>query len=250
MPQTYITTSWDDGHPLDERLADLLARYNLAATFYIPRAISTGVLSDAQIRNLSLRFEIGAHTLNHVFLTDADNATAQQEIAGSKNWVQDVTGKPCTMFCPPAGRYKAHHLPMFASAGFEGLRSVEFLSLDRPRAGKYVFELPTTLQVFRQPISAYVKNSLKRRAFRNLWLLAAHGRSSDWRTLAKRLLNRAVEAGGVFHLWGHSWEIEACGLWGELEQVLRLLGEVVAAQRATCLTNGQLCRHVRDRAPG
>jgi len=241
MPQTYITTSWDDGHPLDERLADLLSRNNLAGTFYIPRAISTGVMSDNQIRNLSTRFEIGAHTLNHVFLADTDDATAKAEITGSKAWVEDLTGQACPMFCPPAGRYTPHHLPMFTDAGYRALRSVEFLSLDPPRLRGKLLELPTTLQVFRQPVKAYVKNALKRKAPRNLWLLAAYGRSSDWRVLAERLLNRAVAAGGVFHLWGHSWEIEACGLWGELEQVLRLLGDAVAAKRAITLTNGQLC---------
>jgi peptidoglycan/xylan/chitin deacetylase (PgdA/CDA1 family) len=242
MRQTFITTSWDDGHPLDERLADMLARHNLAGTFYIPRALSTGVMSDNQIRNLATRFEIGAHTLNHVFLAETDNATANREIAGSKTWVQDVTGNDCTMFCPPAGRYTRQHLPMFTAAGYRGIRSVEFLSLDPPRTGHNLLEMPTTLQAFRHPLKAYVKNALKRRRFANLWLLAAHGRSSEWRTLAQQLLDRAIAVGGVFHLWGHSWEIEACGLWEELEQVLQLLGEAVAANKATCLTNGQLCQ--------
>ena len=29
----YITTSWDDGHPLDFRVAELLAKYGLPGTF-------------------------------------------------------------------------------------------------------------------------------------------------------------------------------------------------------------------------
>jgi hypothetical protein len=29
----YITTSWDDGHPLDLRVAELLAKYGLKDTF-------------------------------------------------------------------------------------------------------------------------------------------------------------------------------------------------------------------------
>ena len=33
-----ITTSWDDGHPLDFKLAELLNKYNLKGTFYIPRS--------------------------------------------------------------------------------------------------------------------------------------------------------------------------------------------------------------------
>src|SRR5687768_14224449 len=103
MPETIITTSWDDGHPLDLRIAEMLTRYGLTGTFYIPRSISTGVMSDVQLRDLSTQFEIGAHTLNHVFLTDTDSATARDEISGSKKWVEDTTGRPCTVFCPPAG---------------------------------------------------------------------------------------------------------------------------------------------------
>jgi SAM-dependent methyltransferase len=33
---TYITTSWDDGHPTDLRVAALLAKYGIAGTFYVP----------------------------------------------------------------------------------------------------------------------------------------------------------------------------------------------------------------------
>src|SRR5688500_11915407 len=31
-----VTTSWDDGHPLDIRLAEMLARHGVAGTFYVP----------------------------------------------------------------------------------------------------------------------------------------------------------------------------------------------------------------------
>ncbi|MEO6772570.1 MAG: hypothetical protein ABI467_06045, partial [Kofleriaceae bacterium] len=36
----------------------------------------------------------------------------------------------------------------------------------------------------------------------------------------RTLLDRAVAAGGVFHVWGHAWELEEHGLWGELEAFL------------------------------
>jgi hypothetical protein len=35
-PPAYITTSWDDGHPSDLRLADLLHKHSLRGTFYVP----------------------------------------------------------------------------------------------------------------------------------------------------------------------------------------------------------------------
>lgn len=240
MPQAFITTSWDDGHPSDMRLADLLARHGLSGTFYIPRASETGVMSISDIRALSSNFEIGAHTLNHVFLPNADDATARAEIAGSKTWVQDMTGQACPMFCPPGGRYKARHVPMFRAAGYTGIRTVEFMSIDFPRPRHGLLELPTTLQAFPHPVWNYGKNLIKRRAVANLWLYARHGHSRDWVTLARRLLARTLDVGGVFHLWGHSWELDQAALWSRLDDVLRMLGE--ARAQAPCLTNGQLCQ--------
>ena len=35
-----ITTSWDDGHPLDLRMAGLLAKYGLKGSFYVPTEYS------------------------------------------------------------------------------------------------------------------------------------------------------------------------------------------------------------------
>jgi hypothetical protein len=250
MPKTFITTSWDDGNPLDFRVAEMLARHKLAGTFYIPRKVDTGVMSESEMRTLAKDFEIGAHTLNHVFLDTVDLATAKDEIAGSRKWVSDVISTSCDMFCPPAGRYNHHHLPIFASAGFTGIRTVEFVSLSEPRPREGFLEMPTTLQAHPQPIWGFAKNFIKRRAFRNFWSYVIYARSTDWVTQARRLLGRAIDAGGVFHLWGHSWELEQKGQWNRLDEVLRLMSEAAAHQNVAVMTNGQLCQMVRQRAVG
>src|SRR4051812_45780561 len=119
MPTTaWITTSWDDGHPLDMRLAEMLVRNNLKATFYIPRTIPSGVMSEAQVRELSQTFEIGGHTLDHVFLPTVPESCAREQIAGCRKWVEDITGQPCEMFCPPAGKFNAAHRAMIVEATF------------------------------------------------------------------------------------------------------------------------------------
>jgi len=35
----------------------------------------------------------------------------------------------------------------------------------------------------------------------------------------------------VFHVWGHSWELEEQGLWGVLEELLRLASDLVPADQ-------------------
>src|SRR5262249_45724358 len=156
-------------------------------------------------------------------LTGATNQQAWKEIAGSKSWLEDVTGSSCRLFCPPQGRYSGRHLQMIRAAGYLGLRSGEVVSLDFPRRKAGLLLMPTTLQAYPHPVLDFVRNGVKRGAFGNLWRLVVHGRSTEWSKLAGSLLRHALERGGVFHLWGHSWEFTEAGRWESLDEVLRLM---------------------------
>jgi len=235
----YITTSWDDGHPLDLHLADLLAKHGVRGTFYVPRTTEHGTMTPAQVRQLASAFEIGAHTLHHTDLTATPGPQAWQEIVESRGWIEDITGKPCRLFCPPRGRFSFGHLELIRRAGYVGMRSVELLSLSYPRHGNGLFLLPTTVQAYPHRLSAYAKNMLKRAAFKNLWMYLAHGRSTDWVKLVQSFVHHALQRGGVFHLWGHSWELEQTGQWQRLEEVLRFLSQFT--DQAPALTNAQVC---------
>ncbi len=241
-----FTTSWDDGNPLDFRIAEMLARYGLRGTFYIPRHIDSGVMSENEMAKLSESFEIGAHTLNHVFLTTTDDTNASIEIKVSKTWVQDVTGKPCTMFCPPAGKHTARHLQFARDAGYRGVRTVELMSLARPRCVNGLCIMPTTMQSHPHGAATYLRNALKRTSVSNAWNYLTRGSSGDWTKSAESMMRRAIQVGGVFHLWGHSWEIERFDQWKNVEHVLRLMGEL--SSEATSLTNGDVvARHTSAR---
>jgi hypothetical protein len=239
---TLITTSWDDGNPLDLRVAELLLKYGLHGTFYVPRQADTGTMTDAQVRHLGQHFDVQPHTVHHVDLTSVDDRRAAAEVADSKRWAEDLLSRECALFCPPLGHFGPRHLAMIRSAGFAAIRTVEFFSLDRPRmdaSGLRV--LPTTLQAHPNGRLAYARNIAKRRGLRNLWLYAAHGGcGGDWPTVASRVLRRALAGGGVFHLWGHSWEIESAGQWASLEEVLASLGEAVRDGAAAAVSNAEL----------
>ena len=242
-PRTYVTTSWDDGHPLDLHVADLLTKYGVHGTFYAPMRAQNGTMTAAQIRELARGFEIGAHTLDHVVLTRADEHQARQQIEGSKSWLEDSTGLPCLMFCPPEGKYSHRHVTMVRRAGYLGLRSVELASLDYPRPRAGLMLMPTSVQAYPHSAVVFYKNAVKRAGFGNLWRYIVDGRSTDWPGLAGSLLRRAVDDGGVFHLWGHSWELEQTGQWQRLDAVLRMMSGL--ARNADHLTNGQICQRPR-----
>jgi peptidoglycan/xylan/chitin deacetylase (PgdA/CDA1 family) len=239
-----LTTSWDDGHQLDLRVADLLNKHGITGTFYVPRHAPAGTLDAAQLRDLSRGFEIGAHTLDHTVLTDAPIERARQEIEGSRLWVEDRTGSRCRMFCPPRGRFSRDHLGIIQRAGFLGLRSVELMSLDPPRAEAGLLIMPTSVQAHAHGPGAYVRNMAKRAAPRNLWLYLLHGRAADWPAMARNLLARVTARGGVFHLWGHSWEIHQAGQWQRLDDALRMMRD--CAVQASCRTNGQICERAAE----
>lgn len=233
-----LTTSWDDGHPLDFRIADLLDKYGLSGTFYIPRKCQTPTMSQSQVRELSQRFEIGAHTINHLFLDTIDDSAAQREIADSKIWVEQTIGKSCPIFCPPGGKFHEQHLRQIQSAGFKAIRTVEMISIARPAKHNGLQIMPTTLQAHPHNRMAYLRNVLKRGG-RNLWLLLTRG-GSDWPTRARRLMQAAISRQGVFHLWGHSWELEEFDQWNKLEDVFKLMSEF--REQANCGPNSALIK--------
>lgn len=235
---SFVTTSWDDGHPLDFRIAELLVRYGFSGTFYVPRKMAWPVMTRGEIRELSSRFEMGAHTLDHCLLDKVADREARKQLSGSRQWIEDVTGKPCHVFCFPRGRYRREQLPLVREAGFEAARTTELLSTELPRRVYGVSLIPTTVQVFPHSRLAYTRNAIKRLSVRNLLRTRALFSARDWLKLAQDLLRATVSRGGVFHVWGHSWEIEKEQQWGRLEALLAIMA--ANREQVISVTNSEL----------
>jgi len=237
----YITTSWDDGHPLDMRLAEILGAYGLPGTFYLPLANVAALLTHPQMRELGRHFEAGAHTLHHCDLLRVPHEVARREILDCKSALEQIVGRPCTAFCFPLGHFRRHHLAYVREGGYELARTVELMSLDRPHLHDGVALMPTTLQAVPTSFVRLARNSLKRRRFGNL-LRYLHCRRPDWVATAEVLLEQVIESGGVFHLWGHSWEIDQMGQWPNFRHVCALLAQLRG--RATFVDNTTLAQMV------
>jgi peptidoglycan/xylan/chitin deacetylase (PgdA/CDA1 family) len=234
-----VTTSWDDGHPLDLRVADLLQKFGLAGTFYVPRSSQKPVMNRSQIRELSKSFEIGAHTLEHVMIDRLSDRKASMQLDGSRDWVEGLTGKSCQVFCFPGGKFRSNQLPLVRQAGYLAARTVELLSIAAPRCVSDLYVIPTTIQVFPHGPCTYARNVAKRFSAAHFVSLPAALRSKGWAVLAIEMLARAIECGGVFHLWGHSWEIEEQGEWENLEALLTTICSY--REKWKSVTNGELC---------
>src|SRR4051812_38022378 len=94
MKRTLFTTSWDDGHPLDLRVAELLTRHGFQGTFYVPLSNREGlpVMSAGDLKNLNQSFEIAGHTLDHSYLDRVSLTEAERQIKEGKEQLQTVLG--------------------------------------------------------------------------------------------------------------------------------------------------------------
>ncbi len=236
-----ITTSWDDGDVLDIRLADLLDRAGVRGTFYIPREYGDTRMSEQDIAHLSTRHEIGAHTLSHCDLAQSTPEVAQTEIAGSKAWIEGIIDSRVEMFCYPRGRFNSLTPQLVREAGFLGARTTRQFSVLMP---ENPFELDTTLQVYPFPVRygvgvMHALDPFKERVGGMRVLNVPLMSLVSWERATRAAFDATQDTQGVFHLWGHSWEIEKYGLWEALERILVYIGH---RTDCTYMTNGELIK--------
>jgi peptidoglycan/xylan/chitin deacetylase (PgdA/CDA1 family) len=214
MARLIVTTSWDDGSILDLKLGELLTKYGIKGTFYIPRfSKRITPMQKIDLVELSAKHEIGAHTLNHAHLTLIPPSEAKTEIEGSKSYLEDITGKKINMFCYPFGEFNGDTKQIIKAAGFIGARTVRFNGL-KNIPDPYEFGITTAASNHQSDESGEIAKYSQAVSIKSL---------SDWEVKAKILFDLALEEGGIWHLWGHSWEIGDHNDWDKLERVLNYI---------------------------
>jgi peptidoglycan/xylan/chitin deacetylase (PgdA/CDA1 family) len=238
MNKIYVTTSWDDGSVHDLKLAELLNKYNVKGTFYIPSYFTSQgdkfsaygrLLNEEEIQTISQTHEVGGHTFNHTVLKQLSDEKIIYELLENKKRLERITGKTVKMFAYPSGFFDNKISEMVKSVGFSGARTTKKLSNS---IGHNPFQLPVSIQVnsfpFRKlnpnhyywrrlldPIFGYNKEILR---FPGLFF-----RIYSWQVFAQTFFHMCRKNGGYFHFYGHSWEIEKYNLWLELETFLKFI---------------------------
>jgi|SRR5581483_1095112 len=242
MAKVFVTTSWDDDHGSDLQLAEMLSAYGIRGTFYVPTGkLGTGsCLSTGDIRNLAVGgFEIGAHTVSHAILPSLNHEELVREVGECKKVLQQILSAEVSMFCYPKGRFNSDVVNAVKNAGYRGARGARMLSLGDTSEP---FKIPVTVQAFPHSRTNYVRNLLRRGALRSLLRSSpelVHFR--DWVHLGKIMFDRVLRHGGIWHLYGHSWEIQRRNLWPQLKDMLQYVSR---RPDVTYITNGQIldCR--------
>lgn len=222
-----VTTSWDDGFQTDGKLASLLLDYGLKGTFYIARNWVEKSNDSCLIEELDRDFEIGAHTISHPDLTTIPLGERQSEIQGSKEWLEEMLGHKIRMFAYPYGKYDRRTVALVEKAGFMGARTLDF-AINPPKDSFLLgvgHQASNGSPLLRLRASFKIHFSLKSLV--------------DWAANAKSLFDHALENGGMWHLWGHSWEIDKNCEWSKLEEVFEYVSKKT---RVLYLPNGEIMR--------
>jgi|SRR3989344_4988036 len=233
MKKILVTTSWDDGHILDKRIARLLFKYGLKGTFYVsPRNrefSKESLLSDKDIINLSKYFEIGAHTFTHPDLTEICTDEARKEISESKNYLEKLTGKKIRSFCYPKGRYTPEIRDIISEIGFSYARTVKRFNF---RKSSDDLQSATGVDCYK-----HYQDIFKLLMFSD-WKISVFLRNMDWENFAKSAFDK-LKGGHIYHLWGHSWIIDKRNEWRKLERLLKYISR---KPNAIYLENNELSR--------
>ena len=222
-----VTTSWDDGHKLDLKLAPLLEKYGIRGTFYISpknrEFRKADLLSDEEIIKLRRDFEIGAHTMTHPRLTRISEKEAFNEIMDSKKYLEKLLGEEIRCFCYPGGDYNIKIMELVRKAGFSYSRTMKRFEL---HLAKNLLLSGTALEAHRNSLLTLPVDSLKILAI-SRFHLPEFIRNLNWENLAKKMFDQVEKHGGIYHLWGHSWVIEKGNEWEKLERVLSYIGRKI-----------------------
>lgn len=210
----------------------------MRATMYIPITNPEyKVISSDTIRAVAKDFEIGGHTYNHTRLTQVDQNRMIYELTESKNLLESIVRKEVVSFCYPWGLYNKKAIEKVNKSGYKLARTVKSFctTLHRP------FEYHPTIHAFDYNLIAKGKHTIAA-CDRSLAIqLLLYGNIfKRWDVIAKKSLDHVLENDGIWHLWGHSWEIDRYDNWRLLHEVLEYAKVNGRKYGAEFVTNGML----------
>jgi len=191
-------------------------------TFYVPvRNNERPVMSATALNEIANKYEIGCHTVNHLYLNSLGDAEANYEISECKTILQDQLGRRIDAFCYPGGKYSERDINLVKQAGFLFGRTTRLFHIT---PDIQPFLLDTSVQVYNHSSATLMKHCMKNTFFLPIIQNAFFYKGNrNFPKQAEILFDKILTNGGLFHLWGHSWEIDEYGLWKDLEVVLKML---------------------------
>ena len=204
MNKNNIYFSFDDGHPNDIIIANILKKnWYKNIIFYIPLNNIEGrdVMKRNDIKLLSENFEIWWHTFNHIDLTTIDIKIVKQEIMNWKKALEDIIWKKINSFCPPRWHYNNQILEVIKECWFSDCRTARLLNFNKFDRTKFLWH--PNIHLYKHSLLIDLLHCIKQK---------------DLKSLEKRLLylklnhidlmDKILDDNSEVHIWWHSWEID------------------------------------------
>ncbi len=210
-----VTFSYDDGRANDRKLVEILNRHGLRATFNLVPGWLDGALPNCvargEVSELYCGHEIANHTLNHPFLENLNSAQVAEEVLEARRQLEMLAGYPVPGFAYPFGTRNENIVAQLTAAG---------VAYARTASDTRKFQLPPDWMAW-QPTSHHCQaTELVEPFFAYPYTLA------------------------LFHIWGHSNEIDADNSfgWNEFERLCQLVANHADTWYAT---NLQIVRYIK-----
>lgn len=241
-PEKYVTISVDDGHATDLRTVDLLHKYGLKATFYIPASNhERPLMTPAQMREIDRQFEVGSHTLSHIRLTLMSDEKARHEVIDGKKFSEDTLGHEVIAFCYPGGKFTRRIEKHVEEAGFLAGRTCRYFLNDYPE-NPFSWDISTYANTY--PAYVQLRHCFLEYNFAGAYKYLTTFKSRvPWPAQFICALDDVSRNGGIAHLYFHSWEIDQNGDWDRLEELFK----AIAQYSLTPVTNGNLFRRWHEK---
>ncbi len=184
-----LTFSYDDGPKSDMRLIELFNKYGVKGTFHLNgikyRGLTESELND--FATLYKGYEISCHTLRHGFPTQMPEISLVNETLGDREILEKIAGYPVKGMSYPYGDYDDNVINILKACG---------IVYSRTTRSTGNFKLP--------------QNFLE-------WHPTCHHGG------ALALCDTFLEKGGLFYIWGHSFEFNTEEKWRLEEELLEKL---------------------------
>jgi peptidoglycan/xylan/chitin deacetylase (PgdA/CDA1 family) len=120
LPPKPVVISFDDGYrPQFTYALPELRRHGWAGVLNLKAEGSDLYPSNIEAM-IAAGWELAAHTIHHLDLTELDSEQLEEEVAGSRAILRREYGVPVENFCYPAGRFDATVISAVEAAGYTG----------------------------------------------------------------------------------------------------------------------------------
>ena len=228
-----FTSSWDDGSSADLKLADILLEYKIKGTFYIPIQWKYRTMVDNDLKKISKKFEIGSHSFSHKNMTKLNSNNLSDELLKSKNALKKITKTKVKCFAYPFGKFNDRVASSVKKSGYIYARTSDEFQTHFP---ENPFNSGVSISVTNRPRRALLTYGLIL-SLKNNWVYY------KWDSIAKELLMRCIKENGIFHLHGHSWEIEKEHSWDALRKFFDFVSKLDSIE---FMTNQELASYHSD----